>query len=195
MTKRSYFGKLNSTLGSVVPLAMFYMSVTHLRLLPGKDLSVLEPPVVAALDNQAIGGEGKGGRGLLPQSRELEGERSTALLGGSDGHRDGGGVGDLLADLQVVRLVVLGQAGVVLLPLDPIATHLNFKLVLAGRVGHDLRVLLGNSHVDVGLDSILVADHQVGAAAKGVHVGAGSRVEWRVGGLAFGAPLSIFGSD
>ena len=37
-----------------------YMSVTHLRLLPGKDLSVLEPPVVAALDNQALGGEGAG---------------------------------------------------------------------------------------------------------------------------------------
>ena len=174
---------------------LFYTSVTHLRLLPGKDLGVLEPPVVAALDNQAIGGEGEGGRGLLPKSRELEGERSTALLGGSDGHRDGGGVGDLLADLQVVRLVVLGQAGVVLLPLDTVATHLNLKLVLARRVGHDLRVLLGNSHVDVGLDSILVADHQVGAAAKGVHVGAGSRVEWRVGGLAFGAPLSIFGCD
>ena len=26
MTSRSYFGKMNSTLGSVVPLAMFYFS-------------------------------------------------------------------------------------------------------------------------------------------------------------------------
>ena len=149
------------------------MSVTYLRLLPGKDLGVLEPSVVAALDGQAIRGEGEGGRGLLAKSRELEGERSTTLLGGGDGHRDGGGVGDLLADLQVVRLVVLGQAGVVLLPFDPVAAHLNVKLVLARRVGHDLRVLLGNSHVDVGLDSIFVADHQVGAAAEGIHVDAG----------------------
>ena len=34
MTSRSYFGKMNSTLGSVVPLAMFYFSwrVTDWRL-------------------------------------------------------------------------------------------------------------------------------------------------------------------
>ena len=31
MTSRSYFGKMNSILGSVVPLAMFYVFLSYLR--------------------------------------------------------------------------------------------------------------------------------------------------------------------
>ena len=33
MTSRSYFGKMNSTLGSVVPLAMFFFLISTMRLM------------------------------------------------------------------------------------------------------------------------------------------------------------------
>ena len=152
--------------------------VAHLGLLPGKHFGVFQPVVVDPLHGQTLGGEGCRRSRLLSSSQELEGKCSAVLFRDGDSKGKGCRISDGLADLQVVGLVVLGQGGVGLMPLDPIATDFHLEHVLAGWVGHYLGVLLGNPHGDVSFDSILVADQEVGAAADGVHVdAAGGEVE------------------
>ena len=170
------------------------MVVAHLGLLPGKYFGVFQPRVVAPLHGQTLGGEGCRGSRLLSSSQELEGKCSAVLFRDGDSKGKGCRKSDGLANLQVVGLVVLGQGGVELLPLDPIATHFHIEPVLAGWVGHYLRVFPGNVHADVGFDGILVADQEEGPAADGVHVDADGGPVGVQRGL-FGAPLSILGGD
>ena len=168
--------------------------VAHLGLLPGKHFGVFQPIVADPLDGQTLGGEGCCRSRLLSSSQELEGKCSAVLFRDGDSKGKGCRISDGLADLQVVGLVVLGQGGVGLMPLDPIATHFHLELVLAGWVGHYLGVFPGNVHADVGLDGILVADHEKGSAADWVHVDADGGEVGVQRGL-FGAPLSILVSD
>ena len=59
MTSRGHFDKMNSTLGSVVPLAMFIFNLLHIRLLLGLWLRMLLSKL--DMDYRARAGLGKNG--------------------------------------------------------------------------------------------------------------------------------------